>query len=87
MITQEQFTERAVAAVADLGLFYAGTSSDHMMNQLRKVQSNLESGLADAFGPDVAGDIAAAFVIAVKSRKLEIESACIIPERNRKSMH
>jgi hypothetical protein len=71
----QEFIDRCVSAAADLALFYAGTPDEAMMVSLHQVRSNVEAGLAEPFGPDVAAQMAEAFVAAVIGRKREIDAA------------
>jgi hypothetical protein len=70
-----EFIDRCVAAAADLSLFFVGAPEDQMLAALHGVRANLEGELAQTFGPDVAGVIAAAFVATVIRRRREIEAA------------
>jgi hypothetical protein len=73
MTTPSEFTERSVAAVADLGLFFVGASDQAIKESLLELQSTLEAQLAEPFGPEIARDMAREFVSAVAGRRREIE--------------
>jgi hypothetical protein len=70
-----QFIDRCAAAAADLALFFVGEPKEKMMQALHQTRANLEAELAEPFGPDVAAQMAEAFVAAVIARKREIEAA------------
>ena len=73
MTTPSEFTERAVKSAADLALFFVGVPEEAMKRSLLEAQSNLEAQLAEPFGPEIARDMAKAFVTAVAGRRREIE--------------
>jgi hypothetical protein len=68
----EKFLESLVSSAADLAIFFVGVGEPDMMIRLYEVRTNLEIGLANPFGPDVAAAIAEAFVAAVISRRREL---------------
>jgi hypothetical protein len=72
-ITPEEFTKRSVAAVADLGLFFAGMPDEIMAAALQGIRANLEANLADEFGIDAAGSFAKEFLHAVAGHRREID--------------
>jgi len=76
---KQEFIDRCVAWAADLALFFAGVPENKMMVELCQVRANLEIGLAETFGPDVAAAIAEAFVAAVAGHRREIDAAGTVP--------
>jgi hypothetical protein len=81
MTTPQQFVDQAVAAVADLSLFFVGASKSKVAIELHQVRSNLEEHLSDVLGPDNAVAFASEFVRAVESRRREIESESTVSNR------
>jgi hypothetical protein len=84
-MTPERFVSRYVAAAADLALFFVGEPEEKMLATLHQTRTNLEAKLAEPFGPDMAAQIAAAFVKAVIGRKREIDAAGEMPRGARKN--
>jgi hypothetical protein len=72
MITPEEFTQRSVTAVADLGLFFAGMPDQTMTVALHRVRSNLEAALSETLGIEAATAFAEEFVKAVVGHRREI---------------
>jgi hypothetical protein len=64
---------------ASLASFYVGTPDDQMLIALYRVRSNLEAGLSEAFGAEVATAIAQAFVATVIRHRAELETAAETP--------
>src|SRR5258706_11916820 len=69
------FVSSFVAAAADLALLFVGEPEEKMLATLHQTRANLETQLAEQFGPDIFAQIAAAFVKAVIGRKAEIDAA------------
>ncbi len=67
--------EAEVGSDPDLALFFVGEPEEKMLATLQQTRANLQAQLAQQFGPDIAAQIAAAFVKALIGRKAEIEAA------------
>jgi hypothetical protein len=74
-----RFIEHMVAAADGLASLYCGVAEDAMMLELSDVCYDLEAGLAEKFGADVAALIVKAFATAVIRRRREIEAGGSMP--------
>jgi hypothetical protein len=66
--------EIAVAAAAQLALFYVGTPENEMLLALHDIRSDVQARLTEPFGPDIAAAIASSFVDTVARRRRELEA-------------
>jgi hypothetical protein len=71
-MTPENFTDRSVAAVASLGLYFVGMPDDQMRHTLLRIRDNLETDLEDSFGEEAAVKFADEFIRAVIGHRNEI---------------
>ena len=74
MLTDRDIDD-CVAAAADVALLFVGTPEDVMLGALYQMRADLEAGLSEAFGADVAAMIAQSFVATVIRHRREIEAA------------
>jgi hypothetical protein len=74
-MTPERFVSSCVSSAADLALFFVGEPDEKVRSALLQTRANLQVQLAEQFDPDIAAQIAEAFVKAVAGRKAEIEAA------------
>ena len=77
----QEFIDRCVAAAAGLALFFVGAPEDEMLLSLHDVRSNLEAGLSETFGPDVAAAVAQASHTSADDYRTALDYLSELPER------
>jgi hypothetical protein len=69
-----EFIDRCVAAAADMALAFVGEPIDTVMRRLNQTHENLRRDLTPQFGPEVAHQVADAFVRAVIGQKAQLDA-------------
>jgi hypothetical protein len=80
-VMTDEWINDMVQTAGSVAAFYAGVSEDEMMAAVFDICADLEAGLAEKFGPDVALKIAQAFSTAVLRRRRELEAGGATPPR------